>query len=68
MKNANPGIGIQEQGLSQGEDPAWSLALLPLHQGRYVRWVCSEWLQNSNKYISSPIFKLLGVPCFWEVL
>ena len=73
-ENANPGIRIQAQGPSPGVDPARSLApavLLLLHQGQYVRWVCTAWLRNSaliKKYISSPIFKLLGVPCFWEVL
>lgn len=73
-ENANLGVTNEAQGPSRGADPAPSLApaiLLLLHQGRYVRWVCSAWLRNSaliKKYISSPIFKLLGVPCFWEVL
>jgi len=61
-------------GSVSGVDLAHSLApamLLLLHQGRYVRWVCTAGLRNSaliKKYVSSPIFKLLGVPCFWEVL
>lgn len=72
MKTPVQGITIHAQGLSQGVDPASSLALdiaaslssLICEMGVFHVALKS----SSNKYISSPVFKLLGVPCFWEVL
>lgn len=73
MKAPVQGLG-SDTGSVAGSGPhaRWHQPLLLLlHQGRYVRWVCTARRRIAalmNKRVSSPIFKLLGVPCFWEVL